>query len=135
MPLDPRCNHTVTHTHPDHSNACAYAQIALALFRADRAKHHEFDDWLFTGERPPPMSRVVGRAAQLVGTNALAQALRDPWVAEQLQFDVAIYEIAYRQQRGEMPQLIIGNTVAPGTFSRETLIKMLDDHLGLKQTP
>jgi uncharacterized membrane protein len=135
MPLDPKCNHTVTHTHPDHSNACAYAQIALALFRADRVKHHEFDDWLFTGERPPPMLRVVGRAAELVGTNALAQALRDPWVTEQLQFDVALYEIAYRQQRGEMPQLIIGNTVAPGTFSRETVIKMLDDHLGLKQTP
>jgi protein-disulfide isomerase len=135
MPLDPRCNQTVTHTHPDHSNACVYAHIALALFRADRAKHHEFDEWLFTGERPPPMAQVVARAAGLVGTNVLAQALRDPWVAEQIQFDVAIYEIAYRQQRGAMPQLIIGNTVAEGAYSREGLIKLLEVHLGLKQTP
>jgi len=135
MPLDPKCNHTVTHTHPDHSNACVYAHIALALFRADRAKHHEFDEWLFTGERPPPMAQVVARAAGLVGTNVLAQALRDPWVAEQIQFDVAIYEIAYRQQRGAMPQLIIGNTVAEGAYTREGLIKLLDEHLGLKQTP
>jgi uncharacterized membrane protein len=135
MPLDPRCNHTVTQTHPDHSNACAYAHIALALFRADRAKHHEFDEWLFTGERPPPIAQVVARAAGLVGTNVLAQALRNPWVAEQIQFDVAIYEIAYRQQRGAMPQLIIGNTVAEGAYTREGLIKLLDDHLGLKQTP
>jgi len=135
MPLDPKCNHTVTHTHPDHSNACAYAHVALAMFRANRAKHHEFDGWLFTGERPPPMAQVVGRAAELVGTNVLAQALRDPWVTEQLQFNVAIYEIAYRQQRGAMPQLIIGNTVAEGAFLREEVIKMLDDHLGLKPTP
>ena len=135
MPLDPKCNHTVTQTHPDHTNACAYAHVALALFRANRAKHHEFDQWLFTGERPPPMAQVVARAAELVGTNVLAQALRDPWVAEQIQFDVAIYEIAYRQQRGSMPQLIIGNTVAEGGFLREELIKMLETHLGLKQTP
>jgi len=135
MPLDPKCNHTVTQTHPDHSNACAYAHVALALFRANRAKHREFDEWLFTGERPPPMAQTVARAAELVGTNALAQALSDPWVAEQIRFDVAVYEIAYRQQRGQMPQLIIGNAVAEGAFLREELIKMLDEHLGLKQTP
>ena len=135
MPLDPRCNHTVKQTSPDHSNACAYTHVALAVFRADRAKHHEFDEWLFTGERPPPMAQVVARAAGLVGTNALAQALRDPWVAEQIQFDVALYEIAYRQQHGAMPQFIIGNTVIEGPYSREQLIKMLDEHLRLKQTP
>jgi predicted DsbA family dithiol-disulfide isomerase len=135
MPLDPKCNHTVTQTHPDHSNACAYAHVALAMFRADRAKHHEFDEWLFTGERPPPMAQAVMRAAGLVGTNVLAQALRDPWVAEQIRFDVALYEIAYRQQHGAMPQFIIGNTVIEGTYSREQIIKMLDEHLGLKQTP
>ncbi len=135
MPLDPNCNRTVTRAPPDHSNACVYATIGLAMFRADRAKHHEFDEWLFTGERPPPIPRVLARAAELVGTNALAQALRDPWIAEQIQFNVGIYEVAYRQQRGNMPQLIIGNTIADGTFSREALIKLLDDHLGLKQTP
>jgi hypothetical protein len=75
------------------------------------------------------------RAAGLVGTNVLAQALRDPWVAEQIRFDVALYEIAYRQQHGAMPQFIIGNTVIEGTYSREQIIKMLDEHLGLKQTP
>jgi uncharacterized membrane protein/protein-disulfide isomerase len=135
MPLDPKCNHTLIQTAPDHSNACVYAHLALAMFRADRAKHREFDEWLFTGEQPPPMAQAVARAASLIGTNVLAQALRDPWVARQIQFDVSIYEIAYRQQRGAMPQLIIGNTVAEGTYDREGLIKLLGDHLGLKQTP
>ena len=135
MPLDPKCNQTVTRTSPDHSNACAYAHLALATFRANRAKHREFDEWLFTGERPPPMGLAVARAAELVGTNALAQVLRDPWIAEQIRFDVAVYEIAYRQGRGRMPQFIIGNAVAEGAFLREELLKMLDEHLGLKQTP
>ena len=135
MPLDPRCNQTVTRESPDHSNACAYAHVALAMFRADRARHHEFDEWMFTGERPPPMAQAVARAAGLIGTNALAQALRDPWIAEQIRFDVAVYEIAYRQQHGAMPQFIIGNTVVEGTYAREQFVKLLEDHLGLKQTP
>lgn len=135
MPLDPNCNRTVTRTVPDHSNACVYAAISLAMFRVNRAKHHEFDEWLFTGERPPSIPRVLARAGELVGTNGLARALSEPWVAEQIQFDVALYEIAYRQQHGAMPQFIIGNAVVEGTYEREQVIKMLEEHLGLKLNP
>ncbi len=135
MPLDPACNQTMTRTHPDHTNACAYARIGLTVWRADRAKHHEFDDWMFTGEKPPALSDAREKARQLVGPEAFDRAAADPWVAEQLKLDVAIYELAYRSGQGSMPQLILGPAVAVGTYPQDELTKLFVDKLGLKPQP
>ena len=135
MPLDPGCNPTMLRPNPKHTNACAYAHLGLTVWRADRTKHREFDDWLMTGETPPSLPEAVGKAMQLVGTNALAQASRDPWVVEQLKMDVGLYEVAYAEKHGSMPQLIIGNSVAEGTYLRPELLKLLEQTLGLKAEP
>jgi hypothetical protein len=135
MPLDEKCNRTITRTPRVHSNACLYAHISLAVWRADRAKQTEFDEWLMTGPEPPAVTAALDRAVSLVGSNAFAAAVRDPWVQRQIQFDVAIYEVAYRSGHGSMPQLIVGSTVSEGTRSREEMLKMLADNLGLKSRP
>ena len=135
MPLDGKCNRTVTRTPRAHTNSCAYAHLGLAVWRADRAKHAEFDEWLMTGPEPPSVAVAMSRAVSLVGNNALAAAVRDPWVERLLQFDIAIYEVAYRSGHGSMPQLIVGATVSEGTRSREEVLKMLADNLGLKARP
>ena len=135
MPLDPGCNPTVLRAHPLHINACEYARLGLTVWRAARAKHREFDDWLFSGDKPPPLPVAQAYAAQLVGTNAFVQARQDPWIEQQLKLDVAIYELAYRAGQGQMPQLILGRSVALGTYSREDLMKLLVEHLGLKAGP
>lgn len=135
MPLDAQCNHTVTRTPRAHTNACAYARVGLTVWRANRAKHREFDDWMMTGTEPPPMALCVERAAALVGTNAFVTALQDGWVERQLQFDIAVYDLAYRQQHGSMPQIIVGPTVFEGTARPEDILKLLAQHLGLKRDP
>jgi hypothetical protein len=135
MPLDPQCNQTVTRLHPDHTNACEYARLGLSVWRADRTKHHEFEDWLFTGDKPPPLADARERAQQLVGAEALDQAAADPWVESQLKLDIAIYEIAYRAGQGSMPQLILGSTVAVGTYAQPELMKLFSDKLGLNPSP
>ncbi len=135
MPLDPACNQTMTRPHPDHTNACAYARLGLTVWRADRAKHHEFDDWMFTGNKPPPLGEAQEKARQLVGVEAFERAAADPWVAEQLKLDVAIYELAYRSGQGSMPQLILGPAVAVGTYPQDEMTKLLVDKLGLKPQP
>ena len=135
MPLDPECNATMQRAHPSHTNACAYAKLGLAVWRADRTKHHAFDDWMMEGSKPPPLVDAQLKAAQLVGAEALAKALQDPWVENQLKLDVAIYEVAYRAQRGQMPQLIVGQNVALGTYTKPELIKLLTDNLGLQPVP
>lgn len=135
MPLDPLCNPTMQRANPSHTNACAYAKLSLAVWRADRSKHAEFDHWLMEGAKPPPLADAEARAAQLVGDPAIRQAMLDPWANTQLQTDIAIYEVAYRAGRGQMPQLIAGPNVALGSYTQPELIKLLVDSLGLQPTP
>jgi uncharacterized membrane protein len=131
MPLDPGCNWTVTRHYLPHTNACEYAKVGLAVWRADRAKHQEFDQWLLAGEKPPPLPETKEHAAQLVGAEAFDRAMRDPWVEEQLKTNVAIYEVAYRAGQGSMPQLMVGPNVAVGSYLMSDLMKLLADNLGL----
>lgn len=132
MPLDPACNPTMQRANPAHTNACALAKLSLAVWRADRSKHHEYDEWIMTGEKPPALPDAEAKAAELVGDPALRQAMLDPWVNTQLQFDIALYEVAYRAGRGQMPQLIVGLNVALGSYTKPELIQLLVDNLGLK---
>jgi uncharacterized membrane protein len=135
MPLDPGCNPTMSRPHPAHTNACEYARLGLTVWRADRAKHHEFDEYLFTGQTPPPLIEAQQRALNLVGPSAFAMAARDPWVQEQLDVDVGIYQMAYNSQKGQMPQLILGNSLAMGTYPLDELLQHLETYLGLKRGP
>jgi uncharacterized membrane protein len=135
MPLDPGCNPTMQRPNPNHTNACEYAKLGLSVWRADRARHHEFDEYLMAGEKPPPVDAARQRAVQLVGAVALDRAGRDPWVTQQLSMDVAMYELAYKAGQGSMPQLILGQNVAVGTYLKDDLIKLLVERLGLKTGP
>jgi hypothetical protein len=132
MPLDPDCNPTVQRAHPDHIQACAYAVVGLSVWRADSRKHREFEDWVFTGERPPPISNVVAYATQLIGSNALQRAAADPWVTQTLRTSLSIYDLHFRSGAGDMPQIIIGGKLARGTFPQAELNQILAERLGLK---
>jgi uncharacterized membrane protein len=132
MPLDPRCNSTVKRTPPEHTNACDYARLGLAVWRADRTKHAELDRWLFGFPKPPPMIEAQAFAARLVGAEALTRSAQDPWVEQQLQFDVKVFEAAYLAGQGSMPQTIVGTNVAVGPYSHEELLRLLGVNFGLK---
>ena len=132
MPLDPACNTLVMRTNPDHTNACEYARLGLAVWRARPTAHAAFDDWLFAPEHPPPVAEAQRYAGELVGVVPLQSALNDPWVNDQIQRDIAIYEAAYRARQGNMPQLIISNKVAVGTLPIENVYQLLAAELGLK---
>jgi hypothetical protein len=134
MPMCERCNPLVKGSPPIHSNACEYARTGLALWRADRRKLHEFDEWVFKHYFAPPLTQAWAYASQLVGSNAFAQALKDPWVEQQLQRDLAIYATNNAiLGRGDMPQLIIGTNVIFGTLGEVGKLKQaISDGLRLK---
>jgi uncharacterized membrane protein len=125
MPLDPECNPTVTRPIPSHTNACQYARIGLAVWRANREAFDAYNHWFFEPETPLPLESVRAYAEQLVGSNALQNALLDPWIDQQIKTDVAIYEVAYRSGRGRMPQLIVGTNVFMGTLNMDELGRMV----------
>ena len=132
VPLDPQCNPWVRQAPPEHTNACAYARLGLAVWRADRTKHRAFDDWLFSGPTPPPLAEAIAKAQTLVGAAALAQAQQHPWIDAQLKLALAVYGVAYRANRGDMPQMIVGNQVALGSFPRDEFFALLERNFGLK---
>jgi len=133
MPLNPNCNHTVKRTHPDHVNACEYARLGLAVWRANRSKMEEFENWVFAPEKPVAPETVRQYAGLLVGTNELAKALQDPWISQLVQTTVNLYATnSTHYGRGNMPQLIIGTNIVEGTVLPQNLYQLLSANFGLK---
>ncbi len=118
MPLDTNCNLMISSTPTAHLHACQYARLALAVWRARREVHAEFDDWLFTPAVPPSVDEARAKAESLVGSAALEAALRDPWIDQQIQRNIELYVANARAAGGTgMPQLVIGNAVSRGPIS------------------
>ena len=133
MPLDSECNRHVRITPRLHTNACEYAKLGLAVWRANPKAHAEFDDWLFAPEHPPELEAARQRAAQLVGAQKLEAALTNQWVHDYLQLGMNVYATNYIHVRqGAMPQLIIGTNLLTGTNTLEELYRRLENQLGLK---
>jgi len=118
MPLDASCNRVVKRTAREHTAACQYARLGLAVWRADPKMITRFNHWLFDPEMPPGLDSAVGFATELVGELALRRALDDRWVREQLAQNVAIYEtISAHVGSGALPELVIGNQLVFGELA------------------
>ena len=131
MPFDPNCNPIMKRHNPKHTNACDYAKLSLAVFRANRAKQHDYDEFLFAGEKPPPLALAQERAAEAVGFDALTKALADPWVEQQIRLGIALYDAASRAGYASLPQLMVGQQVHVGILSTEVILDLLAKNLGL----
>jgi uncharacterized membrane protein len=116
MPLDASCNRVVKRTAREHTDACQYARLGLAVWHANPKAMSRFDHWIFDPPTPTGLDSAIGFASELVGGHeALRRALDDRWVREQLAQNIAIYEtISQHAGTGAMPQLIIGHQLVVG---------------------
>jgi uncharacterized membrane protein len=135
VPLNTNCNSLVRRNAAANSNACEYAELALAVWRTNRAQFPAFDGWLFEGATPPSLDAARERAEGLVGLEALPQALADPWVKEQLRRNVALYATNYHITGStRIPQLMLGSRISEGRMrAAEDLYQLLEAQLGLKR--
>lgn len=135
MPLDANCNYLMKRTPPAHANACEYARIGLAVWRAKPEAFRQFDSWVFAPATPPGADAARRYAEELVGKENLNRALADPWIANQIRTDVAIFQANNQVAGGggRMPQLIAGQAIVTGPVPRmENLQRLLQEQLGLK---
>lgn len=134
MPLDGHCNEWMRRTSPAHTNACQLSALALALWRADRTKFREFDDWMMTSPEALQVPVALARARSLVGKTALDEAFGDPWVLNTLQLSVNLYRSNWLAAKSSaMPMLMAGTNVVTGTVpSISQLFRLLEHALGLK---
>src|SRR5207237_4016046 len=126
--------YTVKKTPSAHTNACQYAQLGLQVWRANKEKQTMFDDYIFTGEKPPALAEAKAYARKLVGNEAFEKAEGDPWIAQQLTRSVSVYATNYLHvKNGSMPQLMIDTNLTTGSMdSLYDLFQLLNKQLGLR---
>ncbi|HKS38775.1 MAG TPA: vitamin K epoxide reductase family protein [Verrucomicrobiae bacterium] len=136
MPLDANCNPAIKRTADAHLNACEYARLGLAVWRADRTAFTRFDSWLFGHPSVPSLLQARQYAEQLVGREPLQRALADDWVNLQIERDVALYQLNHRKTRNStMPQILVGSRIGFGSLSSvEDLFRLLETEFGLKRS-
>jgi uncharacterized membrane protein len=133
MPLDAECNALIQRTHRTASNACNYARLGLAVWRADRGRFREFDDYMFAKLTPPPLIEASNYAANLVGPDKLGRALADPWINAVVQRNISLYHTnaVIMGNNGTMPQLVVGSRVSIGALNNAAeVIKLIQENLG-----
>jgi len=135
MPLDSQCNPAIQRTPRAHQNACQYAKLGLAVWRADRTKLKAFDDLMFAQLAPPPIEQARSAAEQLVGADALNKALGDPWIDDALSKSIKLFQSnSVTFNNGSMPQVVIGSQVVFGAINGvDDLYKVAEGALGLKK--
>jgi uncharacterized membrane protein len=133
MPISTNCNPFLPQYAHSVSNACEYARLGLAVWRANPAAHRQFEEWMFADPRPAPLEQAQQYAAQLVGTEKLQAAAADKWVAEQLATDCRLHRTNWTvAETPALPQLILGDAVSSGPLnSVEHLLILLNRYLGL----
>ena len=133
MPISTNCNpYLPGHIHSV-SNACEYARLGLAVWRAKPETHRQFDDWMFSSEQPAPVDQARQYAAQLVGANRLQAAFADPWVEAQLVTDCRLHYTNWIScDTPIMPQVIIGDAISSGPLNSVAhLMSLLSKYLGI----
>ncbi len=134
-PLNPKCNQYVeTEAGPEQANACEYAKLALAVWRARPEQFEQFHNWLMRGGDVVPLPVARAYAAQLVGPGPLQTALDDESVSTRLRRDTAIYQDS---GRGYLPKMLFEATEGSAAFqigkvppnSEAALFKLLEERL------
>jgi uncharacterized membrane protein len=132
--LSPLCNPFIPRMNSHaNTNACEYARLSLAVWRAKPVVYRQFDDWLFAGANPPPVEQARERAAELLGADQLKSGLADPWVSQQILTDCQIHRANWlAADNSAMPQIVMGDAVSSGPInSVEHLQILLRQYLGV----
>lgn len=115
MPLDAVCNPIMPRTPKAHQNACEYAKIGLAVWRANKSLYPQFESYVFTGTDAPTIENVRIYASNLIGSETLAKALTDPWINDIIKLSTSIFATnAFYLGQSQMPQVIIGTNLISG---------------------
>ena len=131
--LSPQCNPYIPKDFKASADACEYARLGLAVWRAKPEVYRQFDDWIFADVKAPPLDKARAYAAMLVGADKLNAALQDQWVTRQIQTDCKIHRANWLAvDNSAMPQIVMGDAVSSGPInSVDHLELLLHQYLGL----
>ena len=132
-PLDGDCNSKIEKTHRRHQDACELAELAMAVWRAKPEKFDAFEDYLFYNEEPPSQHAARRVAAKLVGEQAIAEALEDQWIKDQIQRNLKMHRLT---EVSSVPLFVYGSSTILGKPSTEQeLYDVLEKATPLRPIP
>jgi hypothetical protein len=131
VPLNRACNEFFPPGIEDHEGACELARLGLAAWRAMPEAFPEVHDVLFTRPVLPPEIAEIA-VAQIVGEEALAAALEDPWIEEILTANTNDFR-QMSSKTVKMPKLVVSrNKMLHGiTKTPEALLEALEQEFQL----
>jgi uncharacterized membrane protein len=141
-PLNSHCNPYVPVDVDEFKTSCELANVALAVWVANREAFPAFDRWMFSYEsgdhwqpRSPDAARA--KAIELVGQAKFDAALAGSWVARYIQTCVRIYGATVQsasnpERANAVPKMVFGSRwVIPEPNDADDLILILQNSLGV----
>jgi uncharacterized membrane protein len=131
IPLDRSCNHAVPEGSNDHAGSCGLARIALAVWRTNPAEFPAIHS-AFLADPPPDRSAAMAIAADRISSAKLDDALRDPWIDDLIQANIADW-VSLSLKTKQLPKLLIRDKrILHGLPSGEAdFIRVMEQELGL----
>ena len=129
VPLDSSCNRSLIAGETEHPGSCELAKLSLAIWRlkpdAFAAFHHDLQGGI-------SLSAARATAVAMIPLAELEAALRDPWVDELIQANIADW-VSFSAKTKHLPKLLItGKRILHGLPSGEAdFIRAMEQELGI----
>ncbi|TWU45469.1 hypothetical protein Q31b_06410 [Novipirellula aureliae] len=124
VPMDGKCNPTVSSTRAASSEACDLAKLSIAVWAVDRAAFSGFHDFLF--ESRPTYNQALQRAFTIVDRDELNAMLASSIPTEFINKHVQLYQ---RAGSGTIPKLMFPRTTIVGAVhSTNELNSLIERH-------
>ncbi len=131
FPLSSNCNAVIGEfVRDEYRYACAYAQLAAAVWLVEPARFEEFDTWAMAGVRPRPLDIAAQYVSDLIGEDRLAGALVDPRLKRHIDAGVRLGADLPSKM---LPLLLMKGYYMVGAPDRaDDLHAVIEEQLGIK---
>ena len=127
VPLNASCNNQVGSTESQHRESCEIANFAIAVWRLQPKKYHEYHDWLFEPKVARSATAARQRAVEIVGEEPLKKTLDKQVPQKYIASHVKLYAKA---GAGSIPKMLFPNITLVGNVGSAKLCETIERELG-----
>jgi len=127
VPLNASCNNQIGQTESLHIESCELANLAIAVWRVNPSKYHEYHDWLFEPSTPRTAAAARQRAIQIVDEDQLNKVLGKQVPQKFISSHVKLYAKA---GGGSIPKMLFPNITLVGNIGTDSLCQTIERELG-----
>ena len=129
--LSRECNPYLPQGPDSFAGSCTLLRTGLALWRTNPIAYNRYEEWFWgdpgKGWYPPDVGQATAHAAELIGADALEQAMNDPWIDDYLNTVLQLFGRTSINGRAAVPRLIYGNNwLIPEADTPESMVAIIE---------